>query len=430
MNEDYFATPSFAPSSTAYPLAISWLPPIGLVGLSVYNFNMRILTLGFYHFWGKTEVRQRIWSAMRIEGEPLAYTGTGRELLIGFLFVFAIILLPVMLSMYGVIIMFGPESTEFRAYQIALYAAFIFLSGIAIFRAQRYRLNRTTWRGIRAGLDGNSLRYGWTYFWTLLLMPLTLGWIGPWRQTLLQKIITTNMRYGDRYFRFSGSSGPLYKSYAVFWILLVVLAGALFFVIGNAWVDFYTVMKAEGRPTHLSSQRVLAAIAFVYGGLFLFGLVYMVLSSWYRAAMMRHFASYTHLEGLTFRSTVTARGLLWIALTNYLLLFFGAILATLAVAVIGAAAFLGLANYGIDPLGITTAQSPAQVIVAASGLITFIFILALGMMLPVTNARHTGYLVRKLDTNGTIDLAAVSAGQAQDIKRGEGLAQAFDIDAL
>ena len=58
--------------------AISWVhPPEGFLGLSLLNGVLRILTLGVYHFWGKTEVRQRIWSAVRIDGEPLDYRGTG-----------------------------------------------------------------------------------------------------------------------------------------------------------------------------------------------------------------------------------------------------------------------------------------------------------------------------------------------------------------
>src|SRR6185295_10262910 len=74
---------------------ISWVPPPGgFAGLSLLNGVLRILTLGVYHFWGKTEVRQRIWSAVRIDGEPLEYRGTGGELFRGFLIVFLLILLP------------------------------------------------------------------------------------------------------------------------------------------------------------------------------------------------------------------------------------------------------------------------------------------------------------------------------------------------
>ena len=69
----------------AEPLALAWKQQSGLIGLSIVNFILRILTLGIYHFWGKTEVRRRIWSAVRLNGEPLEYTGTGKELFIGFL---------------------------------------------------------------------------------------------------------------------------------------------------------------------------------------------------------------------------------------------------------------------------------------------------------------------------------------------------------
>ena len=51
---------------------IDWVhPPGGFAALSLLNGALRILTLGVYHFWGKTEVRQRIWSAVRIDGQPL-----------------------------------------------------------------------------------------------------------------------------------------------------------------------------------------------------------------------------------------------------------------------------------------------------------------------------------------------------------------------
>src|SRR5882672_2338743 len=81
---------------------ISWVPPPGgFAGLSFLNGLLRILTLGVYHFWGKTEVRQRIWSAVRIDGEPLEYRGTGAELFRGFLIVFFLILLPMGLASFG-----------------------------------------------------------------------------------------------------------------------------------------------------------------------------------------------------------------------------------------------------------------------------------------------------------------------------------------
>lgn len=429
MQDDVCHRSDMAVPTREEPVLISWLTPIGLFGLSVYNFVLRILTLGIHHFWGKTEVRRRIWSSVRINGEPLEYTGTGRELLTGFLIIFALIILPVMLLTFGAVFLFGPESTLIRLFQVSLYAGFAFLTGIAIYRAQRYRLNRTRWRGIRAGLTGSSLGYGWTYFWTLLLMPLTLGWISPWRATRLQKILTDDMRYGDRSFHFSGHSGPLYKSYAVFWVLTALLALATFAALGSAMSDFVFIAGSE-EPPQLPPDRILEIVALVYGGIFVAGMIYMMFSAWYRAAMMRHFARHTHIDGLTFHSTVKARGLLWITITNYLLLFVGAIVATLATVAIGVIVFWTLSGAGIDPFGINSGEHPALAVQRASGVVTFIFLLSLGLFLPITQSRAMGYLISNLNIDGTVDLGKITAGAAQHIKRGEGLAQAFDIDAL
>ena len=55
--------------ASAAPARITWThPPGGFLGLSLLNGLLRILTLGVYHFWGKTEARQRIWSPVRIDG--------------------------------------------------------------------------------------------------------------------------------------------------------------------------------------------------------------------------------------------------------------------------------------------------------------------------------------------------------------------------
>ena len=420
------------PGSTAHErMQLSWLHPIGILGLSIYNFVLRILTLGIHHFWGKTEVRRRVWSSIRLNGEPLEYTGTGRELFLGFLIVFGVILMPTVLISLAGALLFGPESTAFKVFQVALYVGFVFLTGIAIFRAQRYRLNRTRWRGIRAGLDGSSLTYGWTYFWTLLLLPLTAGWIAPWRSTKLQRMVTENMRFGSQPFRFSGSSGPLYKSFAVFWVLCAVLAAGSLFIIADSFMSLMMASAAEGElPETLPPDKLMAAIGIVYGTLFVAGLVYMVLSAWYRAAMMRHFARYTHLDQLTFKSTVTARGLLGIAITNYLLLIGGALVATIVLTGIGLILVAVLGMLGLDPLGLGGQIEPRTIVTTITGPLTILFILSLGMLLPMTQARSTGYLVRNLAFEGTIDTASIAVGADQHIKRGEGLAQAFDIDAI
>ena len=56
-----------------------------LFKITIVNFLLTIVTLGIYYFWGRTRVRQYIYSQTEFEGDRFVYHGTGKELLIGWL---------------------------------------------------------------------------------------------------------------------------------------------------------------------------------------------------------------------------------------------------------------------------------------------------------------------------------------------------------
>ena len=60
---------------------------------------LELLTLGFYRFWLATDMRRHLWSHTSVGGDAPEYTGTAKELLIGFLFALAI-LAPVYLAYF------------------------------------------------------------------------------------------------------------------------------------------------------------------------------------------------------------------------------------------------------------------------------------------------------------------------------------------
>src|SRR3990172_4344483 len=111
-----------SPTLSASASRIAWVqPPQGFLGLSLLNGLLRIVTLGVYHFWGKTEVRQRIWSAVRVDGEPLEYRGTGGELLRGFLIVFVLILLPMLIAGFAASLLLSPTSPGRGLYELGFW---------------------------------------------------------------------------------------------------------------------------------------------------------------------------------------------------------------------------------------------------------------------------------------------------------------------
>ena len=157
-------------------------PPGGFLGLSLLNGLLRILTLGVYHFWGKTEVRQRIWSAVRVDGEPLEYRGTGGELFRGFLIVFFLVLLPLGLITFVAPLLLGTQAAGRGAIEIARLDRRVLAVGLRHPpRAPLPALAHALARHPRADSRARSAPFAWTYLWTTVLIPLTLGWILPWR---------------------------------------------------------------------------------------------------------------------------------------------------------------------------------------------------------------------------------------------------------
>lgn len=375
-----FNVPPPVPAGSGEAVQLSWQPPSGIIGLSVVNFVLRILTLGIYHFWGKTEVRRRIWSGIRLNSEPLQYTGTGKELFLGFLIIFGFVLLPVLLVSVAATIAFGPGSPALAIFQFTMLFGFLFLTGIATYRAQRYRLSRTRWRGIRGAVVGSSLKYGWTYFWTAFLIPLTLGWIVPWRATKLQGLLTNDTRFGSRPFVFNAGTGPLYARFAILWVGML----AIFAVYGAFFVQYVVPLiptpptaPTDGAPAAADTQQIVMFLVYLYGGLAVALLFYSLFSAWYRAAQFNHFAAHTHYEGATFHGSTTALGFIWLGLTNFLIVVF-----------------------------------------------------SLGILSPVAQVRTARYMTEHLAIDGAVPLSEIAQAAAQDIRRGEGLAEAFDVDAF
>ena len=52
---------------------------------------LEFVTVGFYRFWLATDIRRHLWSHTSVEGDAPEYTGTAKELFLGFLFAVAIL---------------------------------------------------------------------------------------------------------------------------------------------------------------------------------------------------------------------------------------------------------------------------------------------------------------------------------------------------
>ena len=285
-----------------------------LFSIMMVNLSLKIVTGGLYHFWAKTRVRRYIWSRTFLAGEPLEYTGKGRELFLGYLLALA-----VLLSAAGatVLVLYLTESIVLMVLAAALiYPLFLFLSGFALFSSRRYLLSRTRWRSIRFGMTGSRRRHGLLMLGLTLVVGLTLGLAIPMMRNKLAQHLVENTWLGDRKFGYQGQNLDLYKKIllpylAAFGILIGFmgafgLAAAIF---GEAVAGNWDAATRQG------VGKVGGVVALVFLGLWWvsMGLIYM-------AVEYRFIAESTSLGGVRFKLGYTIWGFLRFNIVNLLLM--------------------------------------------------------------------------------------------------------------
>jgi uncharacterized membrane protein YjgN (DUF898 family) len=184
--------------------------------LAARGAALELITAGFYRFWLATDIRRHLWSNTVIDGDAAEYTGRGRELLIGFLFALAI-LVPIYIGYFLVSV----EVERLKGFaSIPLFLAFYAFGQFAIYRARRYRLTRTVWRGVRFWMDGSGWAYAWRAVLWGFLVVLSLGFALPWREAALERYKMRHSWYGDLQGRFEGSGSDFFKRAWWLWLAM------------------------------------------------------------------------------------------------------------------------------------------------------------------------------------------------------------------
>jgi len=241
-----------------------------LFRLFIVNVLLGMLTLGAYRFWGKTRVRQYLWSRISFDDEGFEYTGLGSELFRSFLGALGIFVCLIATSEgleYGLLLVVpGFERTVVLAFSLALYL----LAGIGAYSARRYLLSHTCWRSIRFGLSGSSGPYAKKLLYSQLLNVLTLGLYTPFRRNQLTSYQLNNTWFGSEQLVYDGKGRDLFRRFLLTYLLMIPTLGLMWF--------------------------------------------------WYKAEEYRYIAAHTQLQGARFAVTISAGQLLRLNLGNWLLL--------------------------------------------------------------------------------------------------------------
>ena len=256
----------------------------GLVRLLSANFFLTLITVGIYRFWAATRLRRYLWSNIRIGGDGLEYTGTGRELFLGFLIAMAVLAPLSIVYIVAYRLALGSPGLAATIQSIYFIALFIFLQ-VALFRSRRYRLSRTTWRGIYAGQTGSTWHYLGLFLGYGLLTLVTLGLALPWMQIALARYKLDNTTFGNRTIHIEAKGSPLFWRWLVVMVLAVVPIAAAVLPNLSALLHPVYIQQAKGPPS-LDLPHP-GAFGFLFFAVSLGGLALV----WYRIEAFRYLAS-------------------------------------------------------------------------------------------------------------------------------------------
>jgi uncharacterized membrane protein YjgN (DUF898 family) len=259
-----------------------------LFGIFILNLFKTILTFGLYSFWAKVKTRQYLWNQTEFAGDRFAFHGTGKELLIGALKAGVL---------YGglVTLIASVQFAWANAYGQAL-AQLIYFSGLMVLiplaqiGSMRYRLSRTSWRGVRLSFRGDFQPFLKLSLRGQLLTSLTLGLYMPHYDCDVRRFMVEHTYFGSMPFRFDGKGADLVNDYAHF------LFGCLL-----------AVMGVIAFPPLIISYVIIVPM-----------LVWFLIK--YLVHRRRYYWNHTSLGEARFESTIKAEALTGLYVTNLCLI--------------------------------------------------------------------------------------------------------------
>ncbi|MEO9820728.1 MAG: DUF898 family protein [Paracoccaceae bacterium] len=372
--------------------------------LYVKTAFLTLISLGIYRFWGKTRIRKYIWSAVSLGEDSFEYTGTGLEKFLGFLV--AVVILAVYLGIIQMALLFfglsllGEATTE--AEQLAqigvFYLTFFAVLPLLLFaqyRARRYKLSRTRWRGLRFGMENGAWGYVLRAFWYYFLSTITLGILMPLSTFKLEKYMADRMWYGNVKFHQSGRWQSLYGGFRHVLIALGIVIASI------------VMLAIEALP-------FLAVIGIFVGYIwFLIGLVY------YRVFAFNYLTECKVLdEKVLFLSEARTGTVVKIAIIGSIVM--GLLFAVIAGVVSGIAyqmrdALIGLENIAVVPL------------IISGVLYVTVLMITGGLNLVMIIQPIIGHVVNHVTVDGAEHLSAIQQRAGDDGADAEGFADALDV---
>lgn len=265
----------------------------------IVNIALSIITLGIYSAWAKVRTMRWFYGHTFLDNHAFSYLATPMQILKGRLIAVALLILYVGTSKIA-----------------PLLSAFIIIAlGIAspwiIVLALRFSARQSAYRGLRFNFTGTVGEAAVAYLLLPLLSAITFGLALPYVAYQQLKFLASHYTYGTATTSYSGSSKPFWKLYLLTLAFLGVVWGGL-----GAMIYYYILTHPAATP-EMKKQIFATAVTF---GVLAFYVTIPIAIAILKTKTINLFYNHLHLGDVRFHSTQRVRDVLWIYVTNLLLI--------------------------------------------------------------------------------------------------------------
>jgi len=262
----------------------------------IVNLFLTVITLGVYAAWAKVRSRRYIWANINLAGHPFTFHGRPAAILRGNMIIAALFIAYVSMKRFE------------PSFAGILFILFTFIFPFLVCKSLRFNAHNTSYRNIRFHFRGTLRESYETYLLFAGIVPFTLFLFFPAWQFYKKRFFLGNLAYGTTGSSFAGRKGPFYKAY-----FFAVVLGIIVFIALSSLAAVGVHRLTTGSAVEWGPLKVIYSLFFTYllGATILYTLQALVYSM-----TMNHCWEKTRLGEVRFVSTLKARRLLFIRITN------------------------------------------------------------------------------------------------------------------
>jgi uncharacterized membrane protein YjgN (DUF898 family) len=268
----------------------------------IVNIALTLVTFGVYSAWAKVRTLRWFYGHTLLDNQAFSYLATPIQILRGRLIALAAIVAYYMASY------FAPPLA------IALLVLFVLSMPWIVVMSLRFQMRQSAYRGLRFDFTGTVGEAARIYLGLQLLIPLTLGLILPYIAYRQVRFIAGNTVYGQTAARYQGSHKPFWGVYLLSFALILLPIAIMAFGTYQTYV-----MRAAGIPQETAAA---AAGTYLIAGMAVFYLMFPVIGALIQSRTANLLYNGTDLGPVGFASSQRARDLIWIYLSNLVLIAF------------------------------------------------------------------------------------------------------------